>query len=117
MTGHKYPAFVLLDDRGRSSVREIVDESHLAERKKFVARLQALVDYGPRATPNMMPLQGGQGLWKLKASDHLRIWFFCDGRDIILAHAIRETKREEDPSWLRKALAMMWAYWAERNNQ
>lgn len=94
-----------------------MDGSHLTERKKFVARLRTLVDYGVRVTPNMMPLQGGQGLWKLKASEHIRLWFFRDGGDIILAHAIRKTKREEEPSWMTRALEVMWEYWAERNRE
>jgi hypothetical protein len=117
LNGICHSVFVLLDDRGRSLVREVVDESHPLERKRFVARLRTLADHGLRPTPNMMPVRGGQGLWKLKASDHIRIWLFCDGSDVILAHAIRKTKREEDPEWLRKALETMWAYWAERNSR
>jgi hypothetical protein len=115
--GFCHSVFVLSDERARSVVRDVVEKSHVDERKKFIARVRTLADHGLHQTPNMMPLQGGQGLWKLKASEHVRIWFFCDGTDIILAHAIRKTKREEDPGWFRKALVVMREYLSERMHQ
>ncbi len=111
LRGGRYDVYLLLDHRGRSAVRDEVLTSHLTEQKQFLARLQRLADKGPELTPHYLSLADSHtGVWYLRASKHLRIWFRIYDDEVILLSALHKTKRETDPIGLQRALRVKALY-------
>jgi hypothetical protein len=111
--GCRYEVHLLLDDRGRSSVRDIIREAQPQEKDSFNARVIRLAEVGPEATPHYDMVDARNGIWKMHASKHIRIYCFREGHRFILCSAERKTKRQDDPKSLPRAIALRQRYFDE----
>jgi phage-related protein len=104
LRGLRHDVYLLLDHRGRSSVRDEVAASHPTEQKQFAARVKRLADVGQELASHYVSLADSRsGIWYLRASKHLRVWFCVVDERIVLLNALRKTKRETEPIGLQRA--------------
>ncbi len=101
--GAMYAAHLLLDDRGRSQVQELLGSTETAaqDRDSFRLRVQRVCTIGPEDMSNCDHVE--QGIWKLIVSHHLRVYLFRDGNNLILTNAEWKTKRRDNPQSLVRA--------------
>lgn len=112
----RYEVYVLLDDRGRSSVRDIVGAGQPQEQDSFAARIIRLAECGSETTPHYDMVDAQNGIWKMHASKHIRVYCFRDGNRFILCSAERKTRRQDDPKSLPRAVGLRRRYFAEKDS-
>ena len=111
--GELYDVYVLLDHRGRSSVSDELDAARGDEKDQCLRRIIQLADVGPAYGGHYSLADSRAKIWYLRASKHIRIWFFVDSDRILLTNAIRKTKKATDPQGLVRARALREQYYRE----
>lgn len=112
--GFRYEIHLLLDDRGLSPVGEIMASAQMSERRAFQNRVKRLARHGPEYSSQCDMVDAKNGIWKLHASKHIRVYCFRDAARFILCHAERKTRRRDDPQSLPRAVALRNRYFAEK---
>lgn len=112
--GSRFTACFVRDDRDRCPLQVAVDELPLPDQRKFVARVRRLCDVGPREMPDCARVDSVHGIWKLRVSHHFRLYFFEDGRRLVLTNGEWKTRKADDPHSLLRAVEWRREYDAQK---
>lgn len=115
--GQLYKGCYLLDHRGHSPVRDLVQGLAVEHRKPLIGRLRKLCDIGPEDMPDCPQVDREAGIWKLRSTRRVRIYFFRDGDTLILVSGEFKRKDADDPQCLVRALVGQQEYFGDRSGR
>ena len=87
-----YTAYYLQTEGGRFPVEEFINSLQVATQRKFFYKRSLLETFGQKL-PQPHAKHLGEHLYELRFEAHegqIRVFYFFDGRRIILAHAIKK---------------------------
>ncbi len=106
-----YEVIFFEDNRGRSPVKDFLDELQLKATRqksakqllsKIVLYIEVLERTGSRSgLPYSKNI--GNGIWELRPSDHRIFFFFWNGNHIVLLHSFRKTTAKTPQREIQKA--------------
>ncbi|MCM3712005.1 type II toxin-antitoxin system RelE/ParE family toxin [Sporosarcina luteola] len=109
----KYEVVFFEDNRGRSPVKDFLDElqihaSHDKSAKQLLSKIVFYIEILERTgSRSGLPYTKfiGNGIWELelRPSDHRIFFFFWDGNQIVLLHPFRKTTKKTPQREIRKA--------------
>ena len=110
----EYTCYYLRTEGGRSSVEEFVNGLLLASQRKFFFKRSLLEKFGPRL-PQPHAKHLGEGLHELRfegVEGHTRVFYFFDGKRIVLVHAIKKKTQKLPAQELAVARQRRHAYFS-----
>ena len=108
----EYTAYYLHTEGGRAPVEEFVNALDLAAQRKFFFKRSLLEEFGPRLPqPHAKRLQ--ENLYELRfetSVGQIRVFYFFDGKRVILAHAMKKKTQKLPAHELAVAIQRKQAY-------
>ena len=112
--GRACGVYVRVDHRGRKPVLEMVSKAGDQEQKRFMAQVRRLTIDRPWDIPTCSIADSRHDIWYCRATKHIRAWFICDGRRVVILHSLYKTKRPTDPHAVERARELAEQYRQER---
>ena len=111
----EYTAYYLQTEGGRSPVEEFVNTLDAAAQRKLFFKRSLLEEFGPRLPqPHAKRLE--ENLYELRLetpAGQVRVFYFFDGKQVILAHAMKKKTQKLPAHELAVAIQRKQAYYAK----
>jgi phage-related protein len=112
----EYATYYFQTEGGRAPVEEFIDGLDSAAQRKFFFKRGLLEEFGPRLPqPHAKRLE--ENLYELRFETHagqIRVFYFFDGKRIILVHAMKKKTQKLPAQELAIAVQRKNAYLAQR---
>ena len=114
----EYSAYYLQTEGNRYPVEEFINSLQVATQRKFFYKRSLLEEFGPRL-PQPHAKSLGEHLYELRFEGdegHIRVFYFFDGKHIILAHAMKKKTQKLPERDLAVARQRKHAYQSHARN-